>query len=235
MWRMGRKTVLSCLRRGDLVEKLSRTYVLQVRDEMTNKTHTLNYPGSKTVLDVKRDAHTFTDIPVRHQAWSGWPRAALRDERTTLACAGIGYPLHALSVRRAAKDNKRIVIDVLDSDNSSVEEFEDASQTFTEDDIFVDVETKRIQPLNNVEDETAGCIHFADEFTNRYGGCHPEFFPGSLDEAVKEACLRPAKDKRLLAVYLHHDGSVLSNVFCTQLLGFESVLQWPNAHFVVWG
>nr|CAD7456761.1 unnamed protein product [Timema tahoe] len=88
---------------------------------------------------------------------------------------------------------------------------------------------------DNVEDETAGCIHFADEFTNRYGGCHPEFFPGSLDEAVKEACLRPAKDRRLLAVYLHHDGSVLSNVFCTQLLGFESVLQCLNAHFVVWG
>nr|CAD7399187.1 unnamed protein product [Timema cristinae] len=181
---------------GDLVEKLSRTYVLQVVDEMTDKTHTLNYPGSKTVLDVKRDAHTFTDIPVRHQAWNGWPHAALRDERTTLACAGICYPLHTLAVRRAARD-KRIVIDVLDSDNSSVEEFEDASETFTEDDIFVDVETKRIQPLNNVEDETAGCIHFADEFTNRYGGCHPEFFPGSLDEAVKEACLRPAKDVRM--------------------------------------
>jgi len=47
---------------------------------------------------------------------------------------------------------------------------------------------------NNVEDETAGCIHFADQFTNRYGECHPEFFPGSLDEAVKEACLKPAKD-----------------------------------------
>jgi len=47
---------------------------------------------------------------------------------------------------------------------------------------------------NNVEDETAGCIHFADQFTNRYGECHPEFFPGSLDEAVKEACLKSAKD-----------------------------------------
>lgn len=47
---------------------------------------------------------------------------------------------------------------------------------------------------NNVEDETAGCIHFADQFTNRYGECHPEFFPGSLEDAVKEACLKPAKD-----------------------------------------
>lgn len=131
----------------------------------------------------------------------------------------------------------QFIVELADSDNSSVEEFEDASETFTEDDIFVDVETKRMQPLipNNVEDETAGCIHFADQFTNRYGECHPEFFPGSLDEAVKEACLKPAKDRRLLAVYLHHDGSVLTNVFCTQLLGFESVLQCLNNHFVVWG
>ena len=41
--------------------------------------------------------------------------------------------------------------------------------------------------------------------------------------------------RRLLAVYLHHDASVLTNVFCTQLLGFESVLQSLNNHFVVWG
>lgn len=41
--------------------------------------------------------------------------------------------------------------------------------------------------------------------------------------------------KRLLAVYLHHDRSVLSNVFCTQLLCFESVVQYLNTNFLVWG
>lgn len=41
-----------------------------------------------------------------------------------------------------------MIVDLADSDNSSVEEFEDASETFTEDDIFVDVETKRMQPLS---------------------------------------------------------------------------------------
>jgi hypothetical protein len=42
----------------------------------------------------------------------------------------------------------QLLVDIADSD-SSVEEFEDASETFTvEDDIFVDVETKRIQPLS---------------------------------------------------------------------------------------
>lgn len=86
-----------------------------------------------------------------------------------------------------------------------------------------------------VEDETAGCLHFSDEFTNRYGPLHPEFFPGTLDDAIKEACMKPARERRLLAVYLHHDGSVLANVFCTQLLCCDSVIQCLTANFVVWG
>lgn len=55
---------------------------------------------------------------------------------------------------------------------------------------------------DNVEDETAGCIHFADEFTNRYGAIHPEFFPGTLEEAIKEACLKPAKEVSELLRYM---------------------------------
>lgn len=41
--------------------------------------------------------------------------------------------------------------------------------------------------------------------------------------------------RKLLAVYLHHDNSVLANVFCTQLLGCETVVQMLSANFVVWG
>jgi FAS-associated factor 1 len=41
--------------------------------------------------------------------------------------------------------------------------------------------------------------------------------------------------RKLLAVYLHHDGSVLSNVFCGQLLGCESIIQVLLEHFVVYG
>lgn len=34
---------------------------------------------------------------------------------------------------------------------------------------------------------------------------------------------------------MHHDASVLSNVFCTQLLGCESVKQTLEANFILWG
>ena len=36
-------------------------------------------------------------------------------------------------------------------------------------------------------------------------------------------------------MYLHHDHSVLSNVFCSHLLGCDAVLQMLEENFVVWG
>lgn len=47
---------------------------------------------------------------------------------------------------------------------------------------------------DNVEDETMGTLHFAEQFEKRYGLIHPEFFTGTLDEAIKESCLKPAKE-----------------------------------------
>lgn len=54
----------------------------------------------------------------------------------------------------------------------------------------------------NIEDETAGCIHFIEEFTNRYGHSRPDFFPGTLDEAIKEACHKPAKNVKQIKHFL---------------------------------
>lgn len=36
-------------------------------------------------------------------------------------------------------------------------------------------------------------------------------------------------------MYIHHDASVLTNVFCTHLLGCESVMQVIEKDFVIWG
>lgn len=85
------------------------------------------------------------------------------------------------------------------------------------------------------EDEAVGCLQFAEEFVSRYGPVHPEFFPGSLENAIKEACMKPARERRLLALYLHHDRSVFSNVFCTEILCRESVIQILATYFILWG
>ncbi|XP_046751610.1 FAS-associated factor 1 isoform X1 [Diprion similis] len=219
-------------------DRLAQEYVLNIRDEVHNRSYKLKFLGTRTVLEVKTDLFTLTDIPVRNQHWIGWP-PTLKNDNTMLAQSGISYPEHDLTIDKLpVKENKPVVVDTIDSD-SSVEEFEDASETFNiEDDVFLEnVQSMNIHHLmpDNVEDETIGTLQFAEQFQKRYGAAHPDFFAGTFEEAIKESCLRPAKERKLLAVYLHHDNSVLANVFCTQLLGFETVLQLLSANFIVWG
>lgn len=45
-----------------------------------------------------------------------------------------------------------------------------------------------------MEDETVGTLHFAEEFEKRYGPNHPQFYTGTLEEAIQEACGKPPKD-----------------------------------------
>lgn len=47
-----------------------------------------------------------------------------------------------------------------------------------------------------------GSIQFAVSFRDTYGIIHPDFFPGTLDQAFKEACNKPAKDVRVIT-YKH--------------------------------
>lgn len=87
----------------------------------------------------------------------------------------------------------------------------------------------------NLDDLSLAGIRFSEEFTNRYGTPHPPFFPGSLDDAVRESCQKGPRERKMLAVYLHHDGSVLTNVFCAQALCAESVVGFLEENFVTFG
>ncbi|CAG9857934.1 unnamed protein product [Phyllotreta striolata] len=223
---------------SSVIDKLNGTYTLNVKFE--SKMYNLKYQGTKTILEVKGDVYTLTNIHVRNQIWSGWPPNI--DDHMMLGLSGINYPVHDLTVRRNAQTNnakeKKNNVVQIDSDD---DEFEDASESFNVDDeYFIDNEQsagKRTEPLipDNVEDEIVGSITFSEQFTARYGPVHPAFYQGTLDDAIKEACSRPAKDRKILAIYLHHDSSVLTNVFCTQLLGFESVMQMFENNFILWG
>lgn len=130
-----------------------------------------------------------------------------------------------------------IFFSVIDIDSES-EEFEDAEGF--DDDIFTDNSAPVRPRVKNlipepVDDETIGCLQFIENYEERYGMQHPVFFHGSLSDAVKEACHKPARERKLLVVYLHHDDSVLTNVFCGQLLGQESIINMFLENFVVYG
>jgi len=229
-------------------------------DDYHNKTYNLNFPGSHTVLQVKRDVSTVTDIPVFRQSWTGWPEHSNDD----LSLIQIGLPndttLRVTLVRKhdsedagpsraGAGPSMPIVLDdtvvLSDTNQSDVEvsddEYQDAPEPMEDDDFFLsqsDVAIRSgIQPLlpDDFGDEALAGIKFGEEFGNRYGVPRPAFFPGSLEDALAEACNKPVDERKMLAVYLHHDSSVLTNVFCTQVFCAEAVLTLMLENFVTWG
>lgn len=52
---------------------MTQTYRLNINDITHNQLHTINFPGTKTISEVKRDVSDLTNIAVRYQIWSGWP------------------------------------------------------------------------------------------------------------------------------------------------------------------
>lgn len=235
-------------------------YTLHINVQPEGNLLELKFPGHQNILSIKTDVYTITDIPVRHQVWFGWPNNVTNS--TTLAESGVERE-HNLVLKRADEGAKitnnnntaantasastssssRNVYNNSDSmpitiDSESSEEFEDASDFNNDDDIFTETpinsHLKNLIP-DNVDDEAIGSIQFVENFVERYGPQHPMFFQGSLEDALKEACRPSARDRKLLAIYLHHDGSVLTNVFCGQLLACESIIQMLLDHFVLYG
>ncbi|XP_071518759.1 FAS-associated factor 1 [Panulirus ornatus] len=218
-------------------------YLLLIHDETNSNDYSLRFPGSRQLKEIKSDINDLTNIAVRYQQWTGWP-PNIDEESATLASSGIGKQ-HHLTVRKMVKERtpkaQRKTSVETGEENSSGDEFEDAAELLNDDDDFLDMmdvpTTKKPQTLipADIEDEVMGVIHFCEEFRNRYGSCVPMFYQGSLEDALKESVQLPAKTRKLLAVYLHHDGSVLSNVFCSQALCQISVVDYLSANFIVWG
>jgi len=214
-------------------------FKLTILDETRDQTYNLNFPPTHTVLQVKTDVHAVTDIPVYRQRWEGWPANTL--DHVTLDKVGIPRE-HILSVSLQA-ENSMPVLDAEERDMDveiSDDEYADAPEVM-EDDYFMSQigESSRsgIQPLlpDDFGDEALAGLKFAEEFGNRYGTPHPGFFPGSLNDAISESCTKPASERKMLAVYLHHDSSVLTNVFCTQVLCAEAIVAQLSENFISWG
>ncbi|KAK3895506.1 hypothetical protein Pcinc_000787, partial [Petrolisthes cinctipes] len=254
-------------RSGSRGESENGDYLLLIHDETGSRDFSLRFPGSRRIREVKGDIHDLTSIPVRHQHWTGWP-PNIDQENATLASSGISKQ-HHLTVRKIVKERTprtqrkmrgvqagatsgnsssssgqaatSSAVTAEGVDDSSGEEFEDASELLHDDDDFLDMmdvpPSRKAHTLipADIEDEVMGVLHFSEEFRARYGSITPAFHQGSLEDALKESVHFPAKTRRLLAVYLHHDGSVLSNVFCSQALCQSSVVDYLSANFVVWG
>lgn len=229
---------------GSFTESLNRTYklVINFTDNGTSKEFNLNVPGIKTVGEIKGDVYAITNVPARHQIWSGWPPVA-DDDTMTIGCAGLSIPEHKLTLTKSnithRPQAKKTVEDVIADISDDEEDYQSCSfHTEPDDDMFESEGsmTRKMTALipETVKDETEALEHFTREFRERYGENHPVFFVGTLENALKEALQGRAKDRKLLAIYLHHDNSILSNVFCSQVLCSDSIVNYLSNNFVTW-
>ncbi|ELT93214.1 hypothetical protein CAPTEDRAFT_183840 [Capitella teleta] len=217
-----------------LAQRLDQMYSLNIEFTNTHKDFQLNFFGRKTIQEVKQDLFSLTDVPVRYQQWHGWPEGA--SDSTTLAEAGLQLPSHRLLLmsNRPSNENEET------ADAESIEDFEDAHDSFVEDSLDLDGDgplVRRPEPLmmEDAANQTEALESFSHEFGSRYGDCHPVFYIGDLECAIKDSLLCRAKDRKLLAIYLHHDASIQANVFCSQILCTESVVSFLSANFITWG
>uniref|UniRef100_A0A3P8XVE1 UBX domain-containing protein n=1 Tax=Esox lucius TaxID=8010 RepID=A0A3P8XVE1_ESOLU len=197
-----------------LQESLNQNFLLVINHREAQRDYSLNFPGSRTIQEM------------------------------TLAASGISYPCHHLSVcRRSSPANNQEpteeCADVHMVSDSEGDDFEDASEFGVDESEMFGMGSStgcRKAPMmpENSENEGDALLHFTAEFSTRYGECHPVFFIGSLEAAAQEAFYGKARDRKLLAIYLHNDESVLSNVFCSQMMCAESIVSYLSQNFIAW-
>uniref|UniRef100_A0A8C2B466 Fas (TNFRSF6) associated factor 1 n=1 Tax=Cyprinus carpio TaxID=7962 RepID=A0A8C2B466_CYPCA len=219
----------------------SQNYLLVISHREAQRDYSLNFPASKTIQEVKRNISDLTNIPVRHQQWDGWPATA-SDDSITLAASGISYPCHHLTVCR--RSSPALTVDQTDECtdvhmvSDSEDDFEDAPEFGVDESEIFGMGSSSCQksPMMPEDSENEGdaLLHFTAEFSRRYGDCHPVFYIGSLEAASQEAFYGKARDRKLLAIYLHNDESVLSNVFCSQMMCADSIVSYLSQNFITW-
>ncbi|XP_036610832.1 FAS-associated factor 1 isoform X1 [Trichosurus vulpecula] len=228
---------------GALQESLNQNFMLIVTHQEVQREYSLNFSGSSTIQEVKRNVYDLTSIPVRHQLWEGWPPSAT-DDSMCLVAAGLTYPCHRLTVGRrsspaqAREESEEQCTDVHMVSDSDGDDFEDAPEFGVDDGEMFGIASSALRksPMmpENAENEGDALLQFTAEFSSRYGDCHPVYFIGSLEAAFQEAFYGKARDRKLLAIYLHHDESVLTNVFCSQMLCAESIVSYLSQNFITW-
>lgn len=244
----------------DVLDRLQLTFTLHINvdsddaavassSSSSKNSLKLRMPGSRTVGEVMSDVYDLTNIPVRHQEWTGWPSECTSDPTMTLAGAtGIQHPNHDLTLKKKTTDAATTSSSTARTTRSKTTTRSTPEVTFSDDDDDMELESPFVEddftyrptpnaliPDDESLSETSATERFAAEFISRYGEMHPVFFLGTLEDAIKNSCAAPIRERRPLAIYLHHDASVLSNVFCSQILCAESVVNFLSNNFVTWG
>lgn len=82
---MGFFFFLSSFYRNEIARRMDLTFKLTIVEQPNGVRHELNFLGRTTIQEVKTNVFYVTDIPVRHQIWTGWPTGGCNLNDITLA------------------------------------------------------------------------------------------------------------------------------------------------------
>jgi len=125
--------------------------------------------------------------------------------------------------------NKNNEQETIESDNEQEEESvcsDDKSNVTTDDEFYNELMSAPAEHEDHLipdecKDEITGIEHLTSCLNRRYNSC-PVVFTGTLKDAIKEAFTsKEIKERLPLLIYINHDKSVYSNIFCKQLLCHE--------------
>lgn len=85
------------------------SYQLNIHLTDENRTLSLNFPSTKTVLEIKTDIYAVTRIPVRHQIWSGWPEYSNNSKKLSEIGISPVHRLELISTENGASNRNAIV------------------------------------------------------------------------------------------------------------------------------
>ncbi|KAL5486530.1 hypothetical protein EMCRGX_G019023 [Ephydatia muelleri] len=215
-------------------------------------------------LILKSRPESWAGIPVSQQQWSRWPPGKRITDDLTLGELGSGATRLELEVTRfgegvggadhtllnkppqpASKKKARSepdpdveeVMEEVVVVSSEEDEFFDADDFLTSEDTPISTATAAMKapliPQDCIE-PTEALMYFTEVFKKRYGPCHPSFYVGSLADVVREALDCPIRNRKPLFIYIHHDASILANIFSSVLLCSESVVSYLTANYLTW-
>ncbi|MFT7808877.1 FAS-associated factor 1-like [Arapaima gigas] len=192
-----------------LQESLNQNFLLVVSHREAQRDYTLNFPGSRTVQEVKRNISDLTNIPVRHQHWEGWP-ATVTDDSVRRP-----HPVEKLFIfSKSAKLNLEVEFQKLC--NAGRTSFIKQNKQTLGGDMRGHLAQTQSELLGRGAVKSQDC-------TFLIGVISPDTFESNC-------CSCP----KLLAIYLHNDESVLANVFCSQMLCADSIVSYLSQNFITW-
>ncbi|CAF0972713.1 unnamed protein product [Rotaria sordida] len=215
----------------------------------------LTLQSHTTISEMKKQTEHLTHIPIQEQAWQGLLGAKDSDEFRQTSIASNAHLIVYQSdtslnqqIPTMRKDTKRSIIspdrnedDQMDIEHDNgLESYDDdvnvLSQNNSTTTFATETTTSGREPLipDGCTNDAFGLEHFARVFNRRYGSTGPILYIGPLDQAIQDSLYSSIHTRRPLAIYLHNDQSVCANVFCSQVLSADSIVEYLANNYVLW-